>query len=166
MKQYILDTNFFVQAHRAHYPFDVFPSFWSKIKELAEAGLIVSIDKVKKELDHNKDKLTEWVSNNLPDTFFQPTSETIASYSRIANWAYSRSEHYKQAALNEFLDADEADAWLVAYALTDVNNRILITHEISQPEAKSKIKIPEPCNEFGVSFKNTIEMMREIGVRF
>jgi len=40
MKQYILDTNFFVQAHRAHYPFDVFPSFWSKIKELAEAGLM------------------------------------------------------------------------------------------------------------------------------
>jgi len=166
MKQYILDTNFFVQAHRAHYPFDVFPSFWSKIQELAAIGIIVSVDKVKKELDHNKDKLSDWVSDNLPDSFFQPSSETIEAYSRIANWAYSKSGHYKQAALNEFLDADEADAWLVAYALTDVTNRILITHEVSQPEARSRIKIPEPCNEFGVTFKNTIAMMREIGVSF
>ncbi|WP_223577866.1 DUF4411 family protein [Sphingobacterium sp. GVS05A] len=166
MTQYILDTNFFVQAHRMHYPFDVFPSFWSKIQELAVNGIIVSIDKVKHELGHNKDMLTDWVSNNLPDNFFQPSQVCIEAYSRIANWAFSKSGHYKQAALNEFLDADEADAWLVAYALTDVNNRILITHEVSQPEAKSRIKIPEPCNEFGVSFKNTIAMMREIGVTF
>ncbi|MBK7633280.1 MAG: DUF4411 family protein [Saprospiraceae bacterium] len=27
MSPYILDSNFFIQAHRSNYPFDVLPSF-------------------------------------------------------------------------------------------------------------------------------------------
>ncbi|UCS95749.1 DUF4411 family protein [Echinicola marina] len=69
-------------------------------------------------------------------------------------------------AINEFLDADEADAFLVAYVLNDVQNRILVTHEVSNPNQKNKIKMPEPCNHFGVRYINTIGMFRELGVTF
>jgi hypothetical protein len=40
--------------------------------------------------------------------------------------AISRSGHYLSNALNEFLDADEADAFLIAYALADNANRIIL----------------------------------------
>jgi len=42
----------------------------------------------------------------------------------------------------------------------------IVTHEISQPDRKNRIKIPEPCNHFNVDFFNTIEMFREIGQTF
>lgn len=64
------------------------------------------------------------------------------------------------------MDADEADAFLVAYALSDKTNRIVVTQEISRPERKNKIKIPEPCDVFGIKYLNTIEMFRALGKTF
>jgi len=56
----IVDSNFFIQAHRDTYPLDVATSFWQKIGQLAADRRIMSIDKVKAELARNKDALTDW----------------------------------------------------------------------------------------------------------
>ncbi|MET3114076.1 hypothetical protein AAKU52_001809 [Pedobacter sp. CG_S7] len=61
---FVLDSNFFIQAHRMHYPMDVVPSFWLKIKELAKNGIIVSIDKVKDEIHLNVILLNITISLN------------------------------------------------------------------------------------------------------
>ena len=166
MKIYVVDSNFFIQAHRATYPLDVAASFWSKVRELAESGTIVSIDKVKNELFDKNDDLEDWCVNNLPTEFFKDSSSVLAEYEKISIWAISKNDHYLPQAINEFLDADEADAFLISYALADIQNRVLITHEVSQPEKKKKIKIPEPCDAFGVTYMNTIQMFRELGITF
>ncbi len=74
--------------------------------------------------------------------------------------------HYLPNALNEFLDSEEADAFLIAFALADYQNRIIVTQEVSQPERRNKIKIPEPCNYFHLHYVNTIEMFRLLGETF
>lgn len=33
MTQYIVDTNFFIQAHRLNYPLDIAISYWKKVKD-------------------------------------------------------------------------------------------------------------------------------------
>ncbi len=164
MQLYIVDSNFFIQAHRSTYPFDVAPSFWNKIKQIASDGKIISIDKVKNEIYRQEDALKKWCKNNLPDGFFKNTNEAVYSYSKVVNWAYSKRRHYLQKALDEFLDADEADAWLVAYA--HKNNDIIVTYEVSEPESRKKIKIPDVCSAFDVDYVNTIEMFRRLGERF
>ncbi len=164
MGPFVVDSNFFIQAHRVNYPLDVAASFWIKIRELAEKGTIFSIDKVQNELYKNKDALTEWCEANLPDTFFKDSTEVLAEYGQITKWALSRSDLYLQKALNEFLDADEADAWLVSYALS--HKIVLVTQEVSAPMSKAKIKIPDVCIQFGVKYINTIEMLRQLGERF
>lgn len=161
---FVLDSNFFIQAHRMHYPMDVVPGFWLKIKELAEKRILVSIDKVKDELHLNKDELTVWCEENLPKDFFKGTDVVIQEYIAVTNWANSKSAHYNLAALNEFLDSGEADAWLVAYSLA--NGSRIVTHETSEPNRKSKVKIPDVCSPFGISCDNTIEMFRYLGERF
>lgn len=166
MKQYVVDSNFFIQAHRATYPLDVALSFWTKIRQLADNEIIISIDKVKNEIYNSNDALEKWCKANLPPNFFKDSSISIAEYAKISSWAVSKSSHYTPQAINEFLDADEADAFLVSYALNDVNNKVLITHEISQPESKKRIKIPEPCDAFGIKYMNTIEMFRELKETF
>jgi len=47
VKQYLLDSNVLIQAHRMYYPFDVVPGFWTKLIDLSNRGVIRSIDKVK-----------------------------------------------------------------------------------------------------------------------
>jgi len=103
---------------------------------------------------------------NLPEDFFKSTDDVMAEYGKVAAWAISMNNHYLPNALNEFLAADEADAFLVAYSLTDDENRIIVTHEVSQPNRKNRIKIPEACAPFNVRYLNTIEMLREIGETF
>jgi hypothetical protein len=166
MPIYLVDSNFFIQAHRSTYPLDIATGFWNKVKQLANSGIIVSIDKVKRELYDKNDELEEWCKANLPTNFFKDSAEVMLEYSRITSWAASMSNHYMSGAISEFLDAEEADAFLVAYALSDSQNRIIVTQEVSQPGRKNKIKIPEPCNVFGVKYINTIEMFRMLGETF
>lgn len=166
MSVYVVDSNFFIQAHRASYPLDVATSFWNKVIQLAEDGKIISVDKVKNEIFKNEDELKQWCEINLPDNFFKDTSTIISQYSQVATWAASKSGHYLPNALAEFLDADEADAWLIAHALVDPTENILVTHELSEPNRKNKVKIPDACIANGVQYCNTIEMLRQLGERF
>lgn len=166
MGVYVVDSNFFIQAHRFNYPLDIVPSFWSKVKQLAVDGKIISIDKVKKEIYDHQDDLKQWCEDNLPGDFFKDTQGIVKSYSQVVMWANSKSVHYSPTALAEFLDADEADAWLVAFALADKANLTIVTHEKSQPEIKRKIKIPEACLSFNIAFVDTIEMLRQLNERF
>jgi hypothetical protein len=107
---------------------DVAFSFWNKVKQFADEGRIISIDKVKNELYDKNDLLKAWCKDNLPEDFFKDTSYVMAAYGNVSTWAISKSDHYLPNALNEFLDADEADAFLIAYALADNSNRIIVTH--------------------------------------
>lgn len=166
MAIYILDSNFFIQAHRDTYPLDVAFSFWNKVKQLAAEGKIISIDKVKKEIYDHEDDLKQWCVENVPSDFFKDSSQVMNAYSQVSAWANSMNTQYLPNALNEFLDADEADAFLVAFALADPANRILVTHEKSEPNKKTKVKIPEACNALGVQYIKTINMFRQLNETF
>jgi len=166
MGVYVVDSNFFIQAHRINYPIDIAFSFWNKVKQLADEGKIISIDKVKKEIYDKNDTLEAWCIANLPDDFFKDTSQIIAEYEQISGWAITKNDFYLPNALSEFLDADEADAYIVAFVLADPINRVVVTQEISQANRKNKIKIPDVCNAFNLSYVNTIEMFRQLAETF
>lgn len=166
MANYIFDTNCFIEPHRKFYPIDVAPSFWRKIKRLADSNTIASIDKVYDELFKNNDTLTSWISNNLSASFFKDTNgdEVLTNYRKVVQWANGKSDQYLQKAIDEFLEYERADAWLVAYGMT--TDCTIITYEVSAPESKNSIKLPDVCIQFNVSWMNTIEMMRELNERF
>ena len=88
----------------------------------------------------------------------------LAEYGNIAAWANSMASHYKPSAIAEFLDANEADAWLISFALH--KGIPLVTYEKSQPNSKKKIKIPDVCIPFGVTSLSTIDMFRQLGESF
>ncbi|MEJ5316413.1 MAG: DUF4411 family protein, partial [Tenuifilum sp.] len=94
------------------------------------------------------------------------TSVVMGAYAQVTGWAMSRSGHYLPNALNEFLNADEADAFLVAYCLADNANRFVVTQEVSEPNRQNKVKIPDACIALNVSYVNTIEMFRQLGETF
>jgi hypothetical protein len=163
---FVLDSNFFIEAHRVNYPLDVAHSFWNKVKQLAFEEKIISIDKVKNELYNKNDLLEDWCRNNLPEDFFKSTSDLLNEYQLVANWAMSQTDRYVQMAINEFLDSDEADAFLITFALTDSKRIKIVTHEVSSPTKKNKIKIPDVCNELGVCHLRTVDLFRELKETF
>lgn len=166
MPVFVVDSNFFIEAHRINYPIDVATGFWNKVRQLASEGRIISIDKVKKELYDKNDVLESWCRGHLPEGFFMDTSVLMDFYAHVIDWAMSRSDHYLPNALNEFLDAREADAFLVAFCLADPVHRVLVTQEVSEPNRRSKVKIPDACRALNVSCVNTIEMFRQLRETF
>lgn len=164
--EYVLDSNFFIEAHRSTYPLDVATGFWSKLKELADLGIVVSIDKVRNELYDKNDALEAWCRTNLSEDFFKDSTAVISAYTTVVGWAPSRIPPYLQGALNDFMDADRADAYLIAYALANSADRTLVTQEVSSPNKLNVVKIPDGCNALGVRHMNTIEMFRDIGATF
>lgn len=163
---YIVDSNFFIQAHRSTYPLDVALSFWNKVKSLATAGTIISIDKVRDELYDRNDELEAWCTSNLPDDFFKDTATVMVEYARVSSWAYSMQHHYLPNALNEFLAVNEADAFLIAYSLADTIDRCIVTQELSEPNRKNKVKIPDSCNALNVQYLNVMNMFRALRETF
>jgi hypothetical protein len=166
MPVYVLDSNFFIEAHRASYPLDVAFSFWNKVKQLADERKIESVDKVMEEIYDKNDDLKRWCETNLPPDFFKDTSQVMNAYQQVILWAVSRSSWYLPQALNEFLNADEADAFIVGYCVADPKNRIVVTQEKSEPARKNKIKIPDACLALNVSSFNTVDMFRQLGETF
>ncbi|MBM3712524.1 MAG: DUF4411 family protein [Actinobacteria bacterium] len=168
MALFIVDTNFFIQSHRITYPLGFAEGFWKKVVKIANENKIISVDKVKNEIYENDDELKKWMDVNLIADFFKPTdtSEVLTCYAKVVNWANSKNDFYLPKAIAEFLDFENADAWLIAYALSLHEEFYIITQEKSEPNRKSKIKIPEVCNAFNIQYKNIIEMFRELGETF
>jgi len=165
MPKYVLDTNIFIESYLRNYPIDIFPSYWKLLKELADDDVIISIDKVQDELNHYEDEISVWVEENIPDSFFKTTNtnEVTSEYGKVVSWAQSRNDHFREAAINEFLEFDKADAWLVAYCMLKENT--LVTLEVSDPRSKKKIHIPDVCIAHDVKHCNLVEMFRALGIK-
>lgn len=160
---YLLDSNIFIQAKNQYYHFDIAPGFWDALKVIADEGSIISIDRVRDELINAKDELAEWVSDNLNGAFHSTRDEAVyKKYQELQAWARDEKQ-YSQPAIHEFARAENADPWVVAFALA--YGCTLVTHESYDPNIRKKIPIPNVGRAFGLKTINTFTMLRQLGVK-
>ena len=165
----MLDASVFIGAHRTYYPIDFCPGFWDCLIRHFRGGRLLSIDKVRDELldiskseDVEPDALYYWAQAAPRDLFVSSAEQSVAdAYKDLIAWVDNRSQFFQEAK-NEF--ARKADGWLIAYA--QAHNAVVVTQEVSAPFAKTKVPIPDVCQEFNVPYQNTFQMLRQLGVRF
>jgi len=164
-RQYILDADVFITAKNRYYAFDICPGFWASVIHHHRAGRTYSIDRVRNELlaGRRTEDLVQWVTKDLPDTFFLgvDAGAVAAAYTDVMMWV-QRNPQYLEAAKAEF--ATGADGWLVAYA--KVHDAIVITNEAPAPQSKGKVKLPDVCAQFDVTYRDTFVMLKDLAVRF
>jgi len=159
---YVLDANVFIEAARRYYAFDIAPPFWESLLHHAANGRLQSIDRVKYELERGKDELATWATEQFNDAFASTDEEDVLeSYSEVMSWVQAQDQ-FSDAAKADF--ASGADGWLVAYAKS--KEHIVVTHEQPAPDVRRKVPIPNVCEAFSVSYIDTFEMLRQLGVRF
>jgi hypothetical protein len=149
--RYLIDANVFIQAKNFHYRFGFCQGFWQWLTDAHQAGLVFSIDKVRKELNNGKkdDPVRIWM-DKLPESFFIADiadSQVRQEYVQLMHWNASNT-HYLPQAKAEFAGSDEADAFLLATALA--HNFTIVTQEVSNPHRKNKVMLPDVANEFGI----------------
>jgi hypothetical protein len=158
---YLLDTNILIEAHQRYYAFDIAPKFWDALKQHADSGRILSIDRVKAELEAGKDELADWACKTCASIFTSTNDpKVIAGFATLMKWAHAQPQ-YTAAARAEF--ASVADGWLIAYAVE--KKLTIVTHEQYSKDARARVLIPNVCKAFSVPCVNTFEMLRDLGVK-
>lgn len=160
-KRYVLDANVFIAAWHNYYPIDVYPGFWNCLERSLQQGAMLSIDKVRSEIK-SPVEINEWITGRCNNAFVSTkTNEIAMEFSKLQQWVQDNPQ-FQSAAKEGF--AKIADGWLAAYALA--HDCVLVTNEVYDPNAKRRVPLPNLCKEFGIEYCNTVEMLRQLEVRF
>lgn len=158
---YLLDANVFITAKNAHYGMDFAPVFWEWVKDAHAAGLAYSVEAVRDELKDGGDELADWIQEQ-PASFFKAVDgPALAEIEKLTTWANAHP-NYTQAAKATFLDSP--DYFLVGQGKS--LGFTVVTHEVSQPEGRSRVKIPDACTAIDGDSCLPWKMLREAGARF
>lgn len=111
------------------------------------------------------DDLAAWAKNKFSFAFekTKDDSDILINYSKLMKWANEQSQFY-QLAKDEFARVDNADAWVIAYAIA--KNVVVVTQEVLNKESKRKIPIPNVCDAFDIKSIDTFTLLRELNFQF
>lgn len=156
---YIFDTNIFIRS-KNEMPFDLWPTFWTKVAGMISSGHVFSNIQVKEEIRRGNDELTAWMQEHAPSGFYiENDGDVMEKYAEVQNWANANLV-YRPDAITEF--AQVADAFLVATA--SAKGLTLVTNETADPACRRRVKIPDACNALGVRYCDLNTVLRELGI--
>ena len=142
---YLIDANVLIEAKNRYYAFDIAPGFWAWFDRAHPQSVACSIGAVRGELLDGNDALANWARAN-PE-FFRPIDQgTTQHFGDLTTWA--ASQNCTQAALADFT-GNNADYLLVAYA--HEHQHQVVTQERSQPNARTRVLIPDACLAMSVT---------------
>ena len=163
---HLIDANVLITAHNQYYAIDSVPQFWAWLRERGEAGEIKMPAEIFEEIkdggtDEEADALFAWISeeqNKSALLLLEEPDPTIVQHV-IENG-------YGPDLTDDELEEIGRDPFLVAYALADAANRIVVTTEVSRPSAqRQNRKVPDVCASFGVACYNTFAMTKKLGFK-
>jgi len=158
MPKFCLDANVFIEANNGPYSMDFNQSFWNFLDNQATAGTVYSSVMVYDELTVANNKLAAWVKTRKgPPLFVQPEEAVQKKFGPIADYV---NDKYPSFNADSFLQG--ADPWIIAQAMQDGST--VVTHEVLVGPDSKKVKIPNICQQFGVNWDNTYNMIRSFGV--
>jgi len=161
---YLLDANTLIDANRDYYPIGRVPEFWEWLIFHGEKGTIkIPIEVYEefsdtKDKDGKKDELAVW--SDQPKVREALLLNEEAEQDLVARITYGG---YMANPTDDDLVKMGRDPFLLSYALKDLENRCIVSTEVSKP---SKIganrKVPDVCSVFKIRCINNFQMLREL----
>ena len=164
---YLLDANTLITAKNQYYEMHRVPEFWSWIVyqgELSQIKLPIEIyDELadKSTAKDDRDELAHWVDDaaNKPSILLDEAPD-MDHVSRVTYGGYIANP------TDEDIIKMGADPILISYALRDIENRTIVTTEISKPKRVGANRhVPDVCRDLGVNCINTFELLKVLDFR-
>ncbi len=159
---YLVDANIFLSAYQRDYPAAVFPRLWRHFGDLVAARRLLTINRVEAEVLLFQDDSSSYFTQTMTTGTVLAAERFINEYARVIAWSVGEGRHYKQAAIDDFAQNTAADAWLVAAALS--TGHTILTQELSEPDSKRRIKIPDACIG-GAESCGFVQFLKDSGYR-
>ena len=158
---YLLDANTLIDANRDYYGINQVNEYWEWLIHSGEKGHVRIPVEVYEELKAGSDNLADWAKTPETEAALKFEEEVdIDLVRRVMEEGYA-----PDLTDIEILEIGR-DPFLVAYALVDTENRVIVTTERSRPGAQRKNrKIPDVCRQFGIRTCNAFNFGHELGFR-
>jgi len=161
---YLLDANTLIDAKRDYYPIHAVPEFWEWLVFHGQQGNIkIPIEVYEefgdtKDADGNKDALATWAEQvEVKESLL---FEEAAEQGLVARITYGG---YVPNPTDDDLVKIGRDPFLLSYALKDIENRCIVSTEVSKPSKKgANRKVPDVCHDFKIRCINNFQMFREL----
>lgn len=141
---HLLDSNTLIDANRDYYPIHRVPEFWAWLVYMGEQGRVKVPQEVYDKVIEANDDLARWLKDNKGAMLL---TEDVDS--QLLNIVIS--EGYADDLTDDEIEQLNEDPFLIAYALTDINHRCVVTTEVSKPSRqRANRHIPDVCNDFDV----------------
>ena len=161
---YLLDANTLIDAKRDYYPIDRIPEFWEWLIFKGEQGYIKIPIEVYEEFsdtkgkDGTKDELAIW--SERPEVKKALLLNEEAEQNLVAKIIYGG---YVANPTDDELVKIGRDPFLLSYALKNIENRCIVSTEVSKPSKKgANRKAPDVCRDFNIRCINNFQMFREL----
>jgi Domain of unknown function (DUF4411) len=148
---YVFDTSSF-SVLKHYYP-ERFPSLWTGIEELMEAGQLISTREVLNELERldTAEPLLVWAKDHR-EIFAIPTNEETEFVVRIFQVSHFQTLINQKSML---VGNPVADPFVIAAAATKDEGAVVTEERFKENAAK----IPNVCQHFGIRCMNLEEFM-------
>lgn len=158
-KTYCLDANVLIQAWQKYYSPKFCPSYWEILNVLGRQGRIFIAEEVFNEITRTEDDLCKWLKASKI-----PVRSIDGNVTKCLQDIYAKDPSHKTLVDNTKARS-LADPWVIAHALNE--KAVVVTKEEKVTALNSnRIKIPNVCDNMGVTWINDFEFVSELNIQF
>lgn len=161
---YLLDANTLIDAKNLYYPIARVPEFWDWLVYQGQTSNIKIPIKIYEEFkdtkpkDGKKDDLTLWAERSEVKDALLLDEETEPDL--VARVTYGG---YLPNPTDDELVKIGRDPFLISYGLKDIEDRCIVTTEVSKPSRQGANRhIPDVCETFGIRTADNFDLIREL----
>ena len=154
---YLLDANVLIAANRDYYPLGRVPEFWDWLLDRATRQQTkISVEVYEEALAGAEDDLTRWLRENR-DTLLLDENVDEGLVAQVTEVGYAPDLS------DEEVERVGRDPFLIAHALGEPAQRVVVTTEHSKPrKQRANRHIPDVCRDLGVRCCNTYEFIEAL----
>lgn len=155
---YLLDANVLITAKNLYYEFGRVDQYWEWLAFQAEEGHAKIPVEIYEEITVGKDRLAAWAKHNKGALILAEEVD-IDLVRRVTIHGYAPD-------LTDIeLEVVGRDPFLIAYALGDPDNRMVVTGEVRSKKQRQNRPIPSVCDDLGVKSCDQWQFGRDLDFR-
>ena len=164
-KKYLFDSDCLITAKNSYYSPEFSAAFWDWLVAGNQQGVFFMVDKVIDELRQGDEddylyKFADAQGNNFK--LSTTGHDCLVKYAELQNWASTtwangKKASYTDKALTVFANINMADPWQIAYA--SLHGYDIVSNEVSAPDSKTMIKLPDAAKAFNVKVVKLHEVL-------